>query len=115
MKARKVRETTEFERMIFSFLDDVQFSKQINMFGAVPYIVEQYGCNKNDARRLLSLWMKNAGEENDWKFIEDKEMSWIYGNHDMTEDYQCAFCDKQMSKADFEFCDICDECRENHG
>jgi len=32
----------------------------------------------------------------------------------MNEEYKCAFCDKNMTEEDYNFCDICGECREDN-
>mgnify|MGYP003136507832 FL=1 len=31
----------------------------------------------------------------------------------MNEEYKCEFCGKIMTQEDHDFCDICDECRED--
>ena len=52
------REISNDEREnIFDFLEDLRDSGQINMFGAAPYIVENFGLNKYQAREILSEWM----------------------------------------------------------
>jgi len=30
------------------------------------------------------------------------------------EEYHCEWCNKQMTKEDHHFCDICGDCREEH-
>ena len=30
------------------------------------------------------------------------------------EEYYCEWCKKQMKEEDHHFCDICDDCREEH-
>ena len=30
------------------------------------------------------------------------------------EDLQCEFCSKTMTQEDYDFCDICGECREDY-
>ena len=32
----------------------------------------------------------------------------------MNEKYKCEFCDKNMTEEDYNFCDICGECREEN-
>jgi rRNA maturation endonuclease Nob1 len=32
----------------------------------------------------------------------------------MNEEYNCEFCDKQMTEEDHDFCDICGDCREEN-
>lgn len=46
----------------FNFLDDLRESCQVNMFGARPYLMEEFGLDKNDAAQVLSDWMSNFGK-----------------------------------------------------
>jgi Zn finger protein HypA/HybF involved in hydrogenase expression len=32
----------------------------------------------------------------------------------MNEEYNCEFCDKQMTEEEHHFCDICSDCREEN-
>ncbi len=32
----------------------------------------------------------------------------------MNEEYKCEMCNKNMTEEDYNFCDICDECREEN-
>jgi len=47
---------------VFEFLDDLRDSGETNMYGAAPYIVEEFGVNKAEARVLLSAWMQTFSE-----------------------------------------------------
>ena len=47
---------------VFEFLDDLRDSGETNMYGAGPYIVEEFGVNKAEARVLLSAWMQTFSE-----------------------------------------------------
>jgi len=42
---------------VFAFLDAIRESGKINMFGATPYIVEEFDITKQEARKLLKEWM----------------------------------------------------------
>ena len=42
----------------FLFLDMVRDSGKINMFGAVPYLAEEFHISKYEARDVLAEWMK---------------------------------------------------------
>jgi len=44
------------------FLDALRDSGAINMFGAAPYIVEEFGVSRNEAKQLLLNWMQTFGE-----------------------------------------------------
>lgn len=42
----------------FNYLEDLRRSGVTNMFGAAPYLEEEFGIGTQEARRILSLWMK---------------------------------------------------------
>ena len=42
----------------FLFLDMVRDSGKINMFGAAPYLAEEFHISKYEARDVLAEWMK---------------------------------------------------------
>ena len=44
------------------FLDDLRESGATNMFGAVPYIVEEFGFSRTEAKQLLLNWMQTFAE-----------------------------------------------------
>ena len=44
------------------FLDEMSESGEINMFGARPYLIDQFGLTKPDAVAILSYWMKSFSE-----------------------------------------------------
>jgi hypothetical protein len=44
------------------FLDGLRESGVTNMFGARPYLVEEFGLSKADASAILSEWMRTFGE-----------------------------------------------------
>ena len=41
----------------FSYLDDLRDSGVTNMFGAAPYLQEEFGLDRNAARDILRQWM----------------------------------------------------------
>ena len=41
----------------FEYLDDLRDTGVINMFGATPYIMEQFQITKREARDVLLAWM----------------------------------------------------------
>ncbi|NBW22776.1 MAG: hypothetical protein EBR82_84005 [Caulobacteraceae bacterium] len=47
---------------VFEFLDDLRDSGETNMYGAAPYIVEEFGVRHAEARVLLSAWMQTFSE-----------------------------------------------------
>jgi len=48
---------------VFIYLDNLRESGATNMFGAAPYIVQAFGFGKDEARALLSLWMKTYSDD----------------------------------------------------
>ena len=50
------------EETVFPFLDDLRESGVTNMFGASPFIVEEVGCTRYEAMRLLTKWMETFSE-----------------------------------------------------
>ena len=44
------------------FLDGLRESGVTNMFGATPYIEENFGVSKADSRTILKYWMHSFGE-----------------------------------------------------
>lgn len=43
----------------FDFLDDLRESGATNMFGAVPYLMEEFILDKDEALNILSKWMES--------------------------------------------------------
>lgn len=48
---------------VFTFLNELRDSGETNMFGAAPYIQNEFATDKADARMWLSLWMGNYNEQ----------------------------------------------------
>lgn len=46
----------------FEYLDALRESGVTNMFGAAPYLVEEFGMNRSKARSVLSEWMCTFNE-----------------------------------------------------
>jgi len=44
------------------FLDELRESGVTNMFGATPYITEEFGVGVNTARGMLQVWMNTFTE-----------------------------------------------------
>jgi len=44
------------------FLDELRDSGVTNMFGAAPYIVEEFGVTRQEAKDLLLNWMQTFDE-----------------------------------------------------
>jgi hypothetical protein len=46
------------------YLDELRESGVTNMFGARPYVEEEFGVSKREATEILSYWMKSFGDPN---------------------------------------------------
>jgi hypothetical protein len=44
------------------YLDELRESGETNMFGARPYLMENFDLGRNEARTILSYWMASFGE-----------------------------------------------------
>ena len=66
-----MRKTTEQEKEVLEFLNMLRITGVTNMFGATPYIEAEYGLDKKESRRLLSLWMKNFNDEGKYDEVND--------------------------------------------
>ena len=66
-----MRKTTEQEKEVMSYLNDLRDSGVTNMFGAAPYVEGEFGIDKREARRILQLWMNNFNEEGDYEEVKE--------------------------------------------
>ncbi len=49
--------TTDEMAEFYEFLDDLRESGETNMFGACPYLENEFGFDGRTARGLLKMWM----------------------------------------------------------
>ena len=66
-----MRKTTDQEQEVLEFLNMLRITGVTNMFGATPYIEDEYGLDKKESRRLLSLWMNNFNDEGKYDEVND--------------------------------------------
>ena len=66
-----MRKTTDQEQEVLEFLNMLRDSGATNMFGAVPYIKDEFELDSKESKRLFMLWMKNFNDEG--KYDEVKE------------------------------------------
>ena len=50
------------QEQVNDYLDALREDGSINMFGAVPYIVEEFGFSRRDAQQYLVNWMQTFAE-----------------------------------------------------
>jgi hypothetical protein len=41
------------------YLDNLQESAKVNMYGAVPYLMAEFDLDKKEAKKVLLEWMNN--------------------------------------------------------
>ena len=46
----------------FEYLDELRESGETNMFGARPYLMEEFNLDREEARKILSEWMRTFSE-----------------------------------------------------
>jgi hypothetical protein len=63
-------QTTEQEREVLLFLNDLRNQGITNMYGAITHIEHKFPVPRDEARRLLVLWMKNFNDAGRYDFIE---------------------------------------------
>ena len=66
-----MRKTTELEKEAMIFLNVLRESGITNMFGASPYVEEEFGIGKLEARRILSLWMHNFNAKGNYTEVKE--------------------------------------------
>ena len=55
------------------FLDSLRKSGITNMFGAAPYLSEEFEeLSIREARNVLTYWMENFGKHENWDYLEEK-------------------------------------------
>ena len=45
---------------MFYYLDNLKESADSNMFGASPYLVDEFNIDKSEARKVLAKWFKEC-------------------------------------------------------
>ena len=68
-KVFTTRKTTEFEKRVFQYLNDLRLSGETNMFGAGQYIERKFKISKRYASELLDSWMFNFSDIGDYDEI----------------------------------------------
>ena len=49
----------EMRSQVYTFLDDLRESGITNMYGAAPYIKDEFGLDKYQSRTILGEWMRD--------------------------------------------------------
>lgn len=59
-KTNRPQEVTDEQ---LEYLDQLRESGETNMFGARPYVQEEFSVDKKTARTILRYWMQSFGKE----------------------------------------------------
>tara|TARA_R110000822_G_scaffold13424_8_gene47813 strand:+ start:389 stop:589 length:201 start_codon:yes stop_codon:yes gene_type:complete len=66
-----MRKTTDQEQEVLEFLNILRDSGATNMFGAVPYIKDEFNLDSKEAKSLLMLWMANFNDEGEYNEVKE--------------------------------------------
>lgn len=66
-----MRKTTPIEKEAMQYLNRLRDSGVTNMFGAAPYVEQEFGLDRREARRILTLWMNNFNEEAEYDEVKE--------------------------------------------
>ena len=66
-----MRKTTDQEQEVLEFLNILRDSGATNMYGAVPYIKDEFELDSKEAKRLLMLWMANFNVEGEYNEVKE--------------------------------------------
>lgn len=53
------------KKIYTQYLNNLRESGVTNMFGAAPFLQEEFGITRSDAKEILAEWMRNFKEQND--------------------------------------------------
>ena len=67
----QLRKTTNQEQEVLTYLNMLRDSGATNMFGATPYIEEEFDLNSKEVRSLLMLWMANFNDEGEYNEVKE--------------------------------------------
>ena len=65
-----MRNTTELEKEVLEYLNELRDSGATNMFGAAPYVEQMLSIAKNEARTLVQLWMGNINADGNYDTVK---------------------------------------------
>lgn len=65
-----MRKLTDFEKQVFKYLNQLRESGKTNMFGARPYIMEEFDMESDDAKQYLLARMKIYNKEGVYEEID---------------------------------------------
>ena len=73
MTSKTKRETTEQEKEVMGYLNELRDTGITNMYGAAKYIEDRFSLDRVEAKRIHVLWMENFNNEADYNYVEDEK------------------------------------------
>lgn len=61
----EVSMSSEERQSEFIFLNNLRDSGVVNMFGAAPYLAEEFGLDRREAKQVLLEWMRWVEQESE--------------------------------------------------
>jgi hypothetical protein len=65
-----MRNTTELEKEVLEYLNELRDSGATNMFGAGPYVEQMFNIARKEARTLVQLWMGNFNADGNYDTVK---------------------------------------------
>lgn len=65
-----LRKTTELEKKAFLYLNKLRKSGKTNMYGARPFVMRQFSLDADEAKVLLTTWMRVFNAEGKYDEID---------------------------------------------
>jgi len=66
-----IRKTTDQEQEVLEYLNILRDSGATNMFGATPFIKDEFSLDNKESKRLMLLWVKNFNDEGKYDEVND--------------------------------------------
>jgi hypothetical protein len=66
-----MRKTTDQEQEVLEFLNMLRDSGATNMFGAVPYIKDEFELDSKESKTFIMLWMANFNDEGEYNEVKE--------------------------------------------
>ena len=90
---------------MYIFLDALRDSGVTNMFGAAPYLQDEFGLDKREARQVLSNWMQSFSENLLKEYVDFKDRSRDFqldsmAQYEFGQDYNQLSMERQLDLID---------------
>lgn len=68
----ETRATTDQEKEVMEYLNELRDSGVTNMFGSFSYVIKEFNVDKKTASSLVSLWMANFNSDGIYDTVKIK-------------------------------------------